>query len=37
LLEGKCWTTPVISNGRVYVRSTKEAACIDLSGKVAAR
>jgi len=30
-LEGKCWTTPVVSNGRVYVRSTKEAACYDLS------
>lgn len=33
VVEGKCWTTPVISNGLVFVRSTKEAACVDLSGK----
>jgi outer membrane protein assembly factor BamB len=30
VLEGKCWTTPVLSNGRVYARSTKEAVCLDL-------
>ena len=30
VLTGKCWTTPVLSNGRVFVRSTKEAACIQL-------
>lgn len=33
VLDGKCWTTPVISNGLVFVRSTKEAACIDLRTK----
>ena len=33
VLEGKCWTTPVLANGRIYVRSTKEAACFDVSGK----
>lgn len=33
VLEGKCWTTPVISNGLVFVRSTKEAACVDLRAK----
>ncbi len=32
-LEGKCWTTPVLSDGRIYARSTKEAVCIDVSGK----
>ena len=32
---GKCWSTPVVSNGRVYVRSTKEAACLDVSAKSA--
>jgi outer membrane protein assembly factor BamB len=37
VLSGKCWTTPVLSNGRVYARSTKEAVCIDLSPKSAAR
>ena len=36
-VTGKCWSTPVLSNGRVYVRSTKEAACLDFSPKVAAR
>jgi outer membrane protein assembly factor BamB len=33
VLTGKCWTTPVISNGLVFVRSTTEAACIDLRAK----
>jgi hypothetical protein len=33
VLDGKCWTTPVISNGLVFVRSTKEAACVDLRSK----
>jgi outer membrane protein assembly factor BamB len=29
VLEGKCWTTPSISGGRLFVRSTKEAACLE--------
>jgi len=33
VLDGKCWTSPVLANGRIYVRSTKEAACLDVSGK----
>jgi outer membrane protein assembly factor BamB len=32
-VEGKCWSTPALSNGRLYVRSTREGACYDLSGK----
>jgi outer membrane protein assembly factor BamB len=32
VLTGKCWTTPALSNGRLYVRSTKEAVCLDVSG-----
>lgn len=28
-VTGKCWSTPAISNGRIYVRSTKEAVCLD--------
>lgn len=32
-IEGKCWSTPAMSNGRIYVRSTKEGACLDLAGK----
>ena len=31
VLDGKCWTTPVLANGRIYARSTKEAVCLDLS------
>ena len=30
VLTGKCWSTPALSDGRLYVRSTKEGACIDL-------
>jgi outer membrane protein assembly factor BamB len=30
-LAGKCWSTPALNNGRVYVRSTKEGACFDLA------
>lgn len=37
VLEGKCWTTPVISNGRIYARSTTEAVCLDVSPKSASR
>jgi len=33
VLDGKCWGSPVVSNGRVYARSTKEAVCIDLGAK----
>ncbi|MEQ2006804.1 MAG: PQQ-binding-like beta-propeller repeat protein [Limisphaerales bacterium] len=34
---GKCWSTPAVSNGRVFVRSTKEAVCLDVSAKSAQR
>jgi outer membrane protein assembly factor BamB len=30
-LEGKCWTTPAIAGGKLYVRSTKEGGCFDLT------
>ena len=30
VVDGKCWTTPVLANGRIYVRSTKEAVCLDV-------
>jgi outer membrane protein assembly factor BamB len=29
-VSGKCWSTPALANGRLYVRSTKEGACFDL-------
>ncbi|HYR59462.1 MAG TPA: PQQ-binding-like beta-propeller repeat protein [Chthoniobacteraceae bacterium] len=33
VIEGKCWTTPILANGHIYARSTKEAVCVDASGK----
>jgi outer membrane protein assembly factor BamB len=30
-LAGKCWSTPALSNGHLYVRSTKEGACFDIN------
>ncbi len=32
-ITGKCWSTPALSDGRLYVRSTKEGTCLDVSGK----
>lgn len=31
VLDGKCWSTPAYSDGRVYVRSTQQGACLQLS------
>jgi outer membrane protein assembly factor BamB len=30
-LAVKCWNVPAISNGRLYVRSTTEAVCLDVA------
>jgi hypothetical protein len=30
-LTVKCWNVPAISNGRLYVRSTTEAVCLDVA------
>jgi hypothetical protein len=32
-LHGKCWNMPVVSDGRLYARSTTEAVCLDVSSK----
>jgi outer membrane protein assembly factor BamB len=33
ILEGKCWTAPVLANGRIYARNAEgELVCIDVSG-----
>lgn len=29
-VSGKCWGTPSVANGKLYVRSAKEAACFTL-------
>ena len=33
VLDGKCWTTPILANGLIFARSTKEAVCLDVSGR----
>jgi len=30
VLEGKCWSTPSIHEGKIYLRSTTEAACVSF-------
>jgi outer membrane protein assembly factor BamB len=32
-IHGKCWNTFAVCNGRVFLRSTKEGACLDVSGR----
>jgi outer membrane protein assembly factor BamB len=33
ILEGKCWTVPVLADGRIYARNADgELVCIDVSG-----
>jgi outer membrane protein assembly factor BamB len=33
ILEGKCWTTPVLSDGKIFARSTREAVSLAVNGK----
>ena len=34
VLTGKCWTTPVLSNGHIYCRNAAgDVVCVDVSGK----
>lgn len=37
VLAGKCWSTPVMADGRIYARSTKEGVCLEVSGQTARR
>jgi outer membrane protein assembly factor BamB len=32
-VSGKCWSTPALSDGKLYVRSTRESACLDLASR----
>lgn len=36
-VAGKCWSTPCVSNGRIYARSTKEGACLEVGASATAR
>ena len=34
VLSGKCWTTPMLSNGRIYCRNAVgDVVCLDVSGR----
>jgi len=33
LYGGQCWTMPVVSNGRIYARNTKEGVCLEVALK----
>jgi outer membrane protein assembly factor BamB len=33
VLDGKCWSTPILANGRIYARSTTEAVCLDIGAR----
>jgi outer membrane protein assembly factor BamB len=34
VIGGKCWTSPVLANGKIYCRnSTGDLVCVDVSGK----
>jgi outer membrane protein assembly factor BamB len=35
IVTGKCWSSPTLANGRVFVRSTKEAVCLDAGAVMA--
>lgn len=30
LISGKCWSTPVFADGKLYLRSTRETVCVSL-------
>lgn len=32
-VTGKCWSTPALSDGRIYVRSTKEGVCLNVAAR----
>jgi outer membrane protein assembly factor BamB len=34
ILRGKCWTVPVLANGRIYARNAEgQLVCVDVSGE----
>jgi outer membrane protein assembly factor BamB len=38
VLGGKCWTPPVLANGRIYCRNSKgDLVCVDVRGSQVAR
>ena len=35
VIAGKCWSSPTVANGKIFVRSTKEGVCLDAGVKMA--
>ena len=35
MVSGKCWSSPTVANGRIYVRSTKEGVCLEAATAMA--
>jgi outer membrane protein assembly factor BamB len=33
ILQGKCWTEPTLSDGKLYLRNQKEMLCLDVKAK----
>jgi outer membrane protein assembly factor BamB len=33
VLNGRCWTPPTVSGGKLYLRNHEELVCLDLSGQ----
>jgi outer membrane protein assembly factor BamB len=34
ILGGKCWSAPVLANGKIYARNAAgDVVCVDVSGK----
>jgi len=31
VVKGKCWSSPTLSDGKIYIRSTEEAVCLDVN------
>jgi glucose dehydrogenase len=36
-VKGKCWSTPSVADGRIYVRSVKEGACYEVGSRLSQR
>ena len=32
VLRGKCWTSPTLAHGKLYLRNQEEIVCLDLLG-----
>jgi hypothetical protein len=33
VVDGKCWSTPTLADGRIYARSTVEGVCVDVRNR----